>query len=440
MENTIIELKQKGLAGLEEIFDSGWGYCLPNAPYRLYEVLKRTQGNTNSMSWNSYKRLQMQTRLDSNAISNSIQLLLLLGFIEYKSGVKDHRNNTYSVTDFVNVLVFQEVHVLNHLINVISTVRVASSVPSQAQKFNKQICIMTDIVKRFEDGEIKRIPNGLRNKRTSAGFKTVKGLSGDVDFFERYEASYKEIRRFMDALYSAFRNGVSIKLEHCISDCRDGKCRCYREIEDKDKVSNYIVPYTSDLLLDNSEELIGYSDSLLPYSDVIDNNETNNILKNVIKSTEEDDSRFNAVQSMQNHSDSRLSVKREIEKELKSYFQKDEIEGYQALIRQLSDSYSEEQLSEILKIILEMKKSEYPCVPGAYFPKVFVNPDLNLARNTIKNWENRDKMKGSMNKRDRISHKKAGSRTSTSRDYYDGLFESIKPSEISQESDSDLPY
>lgn len=423
MENVFIELKQKGLAGLEEIFDSGWGYCLPNAPYRLYEVLKRTQGNSNSESWNSYKRLQMQTRLDPNAISNSIQFLLLLGFITYESGVADHRNNRYSVTNFVNILVFQEANILNHLISVVQKVRSASDSPSQSQKFNKQINIMNEIVERFSNGSIQKIPNERRIKKTMFGEKDVRGLAGDVIFFEKYENTFKEIRKFMDALYSAFRNGLSIKKESCNSFCREGKCRCFQEIEDNDRIHNFLLFFTGDSLVCTDDKQVHDNDSLVGGGEVQDNNEKENILKNIIKKEDDETGQSSKIQI---DSEVAVSTRKQVEETLKFFFEKEETESYYTIIKQIPTSISEKKLKEILNVVLLIKESGYPCTPNAYFPKVFAKPDLNLARNTIRKWQTEERRIEYLSKGNENRMKEKKAKEITNRTYYDEIFKSLE--------------
>jgi len=434
MNNYIYYLEQKGLAGMEEIFDSGWGYCLPNAPYRLYEVLKRTQGNTNTESWNGYKRIRLQSRLDDAAIATSIQFLLLLGFITYKSGASSHSVNFYSVTDFVHILALQEEKHLTYLLKVIKSVRKPSNSAKQATKFNKNIEVMEDIIDRFNKQKIETIPTELRIKQLSNGeVRTVRGIGGDAEFFARYEDTLKEIQNFLEALYSSLRNGVNIPVEECKNYCR--KCKCVKEITSNDSLMTFILTSkTCEVQEPTCDVQVPTSEVQEPTSTVHDNNKTNNKPYNKIHNLDDEEilgsnSENPFLENQNPSSQTKTTLVEALEKELAFYYKPDELPSLKTLTKTAATNLSVLEIEEVLKIIAMFKKEGYPVSsPDNYFPKLFSNPSLSKARGAVQVWQNSKVREG--------NKKQSEARNGNSNEYYDELFKknSINNAPI------DLPY
>ncbi|MBS3678930.1 hypothetical protein KGF86_01760 [Ornithinibacillus massiliensis] len=439
MKKYIVYLANKGLAGMEDIFDSGWGYCLPNAPYRLYEVLKRTQGNQNTESWNGYKRIRMQSRLDDASITASIQFLFLLSFITYRSGVKTQTTNRYSVTDFVNILVLQEIPTLEHLLRVVKRVRQASTSEKQAPKFTKPIKTMEEIIGKFSTGKIEKIPTHIREKVLSDGsVRIVRGIGGDVDFFDRYESTLKQIANFLEALYSVLRNGNNVPTIECTNNCKKDKCKCVEEINNKDSLLNFLLGKPScDSCEGTCESQEGYSDSHEDSCEVKENNKLNNNNQNKIYNLDDEEFENTSSETERSLTDTKKKTKLIscLKEELVFFFGK----GKSALdnfIREYVTNLSVSEIEESIRIVKYLKQEGYPIgKPKSYFKETLLNPSLEQAKSIVGNWkygqakaaQEEEKLKI---EKERQAKKDAG--MAASRDYYNDLTRKSRLEEIKE--------
>ncbi|AIF45671.1 hypothetical protein [Virgibacillus sp. SK37] len=399
----IVYLEQKGLAGMEDIFDSGWGYCLPSAPYRLYEVLKRTQGNQNTESWNGYKRIRMQSRLDNPSISTSIQFLTLLNFITYKTGRVAQISNRYSVTDFVNILALQEVPALEHLLKVVKRVRQASSKEKQVSKFSKPVEKMENIIERFSNGSIEKIPTELREKELMDGTtRVVRGIGGDANYFERYEDTLKEIMNFLEALYSVLRNGNNVPVAECKNNCKKDKCKCVEEITSEDSLLHFLMNNKScESQQGSSESQQDTSESQQGSSESQDDNKIYNNMNNKNQNLDDDNFKKPSPETGKTISENTKKLLFTLKIELTFFFGKEEMQDLNRLVDKQAANLSICEIEDCINIVKLFKKEGYPISkPTAYFENVFKNPKFKQAENTVKDWKLKSKQAAKEAQRD----------------------------------------